>query len=293
MLNLERVQEAGLQVVRRFSGGGTVVVDQDTCMVSFIFGAAAAPDVPCFPAPLMAWSERFYSGVFHDSPDFRLRENGATLQPCSCSGPPRSLHGLTRPCLRRCPDYVFGERKFGGNAQSITKMRWVHHTSFLWDYKAAHMQCLQHPPRTPEYRQVRERVHGCDATDAWHPDTCPNSRDIPVAGPAARGVHMQAARQVVTPLAAWGPHCGQASRMRLRCEGVFPRGGQPGAGDTPSEQQRAAGCGQSELLGGMSVRVVDGYVCACAISSACPRRVIIVSTLRGVCPSAWACRVRR
>lgn len=79
MLNLANVQAAGLQVVRRFSGGGTVVVDQDTCMVSFIFGAAAAPEVPCFPAPLMAWSERFYGGVFHDSPDFRLRENGAAL----------------------------------------------------------------------------------------------------------------------------------------------------------------------------------------------------------------------
>jgi hypothetical protein len=61
---------------------------------------------------------------------------------------------------------------------------------------------------------------------------------------------MQAARQVATPLAAGGAHCGQAARMRLRCEGGVPRGGQPGAGDTPSEQQRAAGCLQSELRGG-------------------------------------------
>ena len=77
MLHSQQVQQAGLTVVRRFTGGGTVVVDQDTLFVSFVFGADALPGVACFPAPLMAWSEDFYRGVFHDLPDFRLRENGA------------------------------------------------------------------------------------------------------------------------------------------------------------------------------------------------------------------------
>lgn len=78
MLDMPRVKSTDLAVVRRFTGGGTVVVDPDTLMVSFVFGAAAAPEVPCFPAPLMAWSEHFYRGVFHDTAtsDFRLRENG-------------------------------------------------------------------------------------------------------------------------------------------------------------------------------------------------------------------------
>jgi len=58
---------------------------------------------------------------------------------------------------------VLGERKFGGNAQSITKQRWVHHTSFLWDYQPERMQCLQHPPRTPEYRRVRMRGQSAPA----------------------------------------------------------------------------------------------------------------------------------
>ncbi len=33
-------------------------------------------------------------------------------------------------------DYCFGARKFGGNAQSITRQRFCHHTSFLWTVDA-------------------------------------------------------------------------------------------------------------------------------------------------------------
>lgn len=51
-------------------------------------------------------------------------------------------------------DYAFGSRKFGGNAQSITKNRWVHHTSFLWDYDVSNMDYLKLPMRAPEYRSV-------------------------------------------------------------------------------------------------------------------------------------------
>ena len=40
-------------------------------------------------------------------------------------------------------DYLFGTNKIGGNAQSIIKDRWAHHTSFLWDYKPERMNYLQ------------------------------------------------------------------------------------------------------------------------------------------------------
>ena len=52
-------------------------------------------------------------------------------------------------------DYAFGQRKFGGNAQAITKQRWLHHTSLLWDFDPARMQLLKHPSKIPEYRAVR------------------------------------------------------------------------------------------------------------------------------------------
>lgn len=54
-------------------------------------------------------------------------------------------------------DYCFGQLKFGGNAQAITKQRFLHHTSLLWDYEDANMLLLKHPDRVPDYRQVCSR----------------------------------------------------------------------------------------------------------------------------------------
>ena len=59
----------------------------------------------------------------------------------------------------RADDYVLGgDRKVGGNAQCISKDKWIHHTSFLWDYDPAHMAFLALPAKRPEYRGDRD--HG-------------------------------------------------------------------------------------------------------------------------------------
>jgi hypothetical protein len=52
-------------------------------------------------------------------------------------------------------DYCVGDRKFGGNAQSISGNRWLHHTSLLWDYSPARMALLRMPAKRPEYRANR------------------------------------------------------------------------------------------------------------------------------------------
>ena len=54
-------------------------------------------------------------------------------------------------------DYVIGERKFGGNAQYLTKGRWLHHSSLLWDYDPQQMGYLLMPKKIPAYR--KERAH--------------------------------------------------------------------------------------------------------------------------------------
>jgi lipoate-protein ligase A len=52
-------------------------------------------------------------------------------------------------------DYVLGEKKMGGNAQSIVSSGFLHHTSFLWDYDHNNMEYLTLPEKRPEYRGNR------------------------------------------------------------------------------------------------------------------------------------------
>lgn len=128
LLEIGSVLQDKIPVVKRFSGGGTVIVDRQTVFITFICNTDALPSVQPYPRPIMSWSGQLYSKVFQGVGDFSLREN----------------------------DYVFGNRKFGGNAQSITKRRWVHHTSFLWDYEMMNMAYLKLPKRAPDYRQARD-----------------------------------------------------------------------------------------------------------------------------------------
>lgn len=123
---------ACLPRIRRFSGGGTVVVDEHTVFCSFIFDDCS---VPCekTPTALMDWSLDFFSPVF--SPHTLVLEEH---------------------------DYVLDDRKVGGNAQSFVRGRSLHHTSFLWDWDPNHMQCLMHPDREPEYRRQRPHDSFCN-----------------------------------------------------------------------------------------------------------------------------------
>ena len=125
LLHQDLFKQKPLPLIRRFSGGGTVVVDEQTCFISFICQTNTLPVLP-FPEKIMRWTEEIYRPIFGPLP-FSLQEN----------------------------DYVIGHHKCGGNAQSITKQRWLHHSSFLWDYCPQKMSYLTMPPKTPAYRKHR------------------------------------------------------------------------------------------------------------------------------------------
>lgn len=115
-----------MAVIRRFSGGGTVVVDEGTLFVSLICNRRDIPE-PAFPQQILQWNGELYR-PFLGHMGFAVLDN----------------------------DYAIGDKKFGGNAQYLSKHRWLHHTTHLWDFKEEHMRCLKMPPKMPLYRQGRE-----------------------------------------------------------------------------------------------------------------------------------------
>jgi lipoate-protein ligase A len=139
LIQQEKFEQAPLPLIRRYSGGGTVVVDENTLLVTLICQTDAL-SIPPFPRPIMQWTaEEIYGPLFSNLP-FQLQEN----------------------------DYVLDGRKWGGNAQSIIKGRWLHHSSLLWDYCPDYMDYLLMPPKVPIYRQGRShRDFLCRLCDYW------------------------------------------------------------------------------------------------------------------------------
>ena len=146
LVDVRRALDDGVRVIKRFSGGGTVIVDRDTQFVTLVMNAAAVPDLVLFPRQIMEWTGTLYGGrphgVFADMPGWQLREN----------------------------DYVIGERKVGGNAQSISKDRWLHHTSFLWDFREETMKYLTNPAKQPRYRANRSHSDFLAPLKTYMPD---------------------------------------------------------------------------------------------------------------------------
>ncbi|OAY60182.1 putative lipoate-protein ligase A [Manihot esculenta] len=130
LIEVGPVLQDHVPVIKRFTGGGTVIVDSGTIFVTLICNKDDVPGVKPYPRSIMSWSGLLYSEVFQGIGGFQLREN----------------------------DYVFGDKKFGGNAQCIIKSRWIHHTSFLWDFDNRNMAYLKLPARAPKYRSARKHT---------------------------------------------------------------------------------------------------------------------------------------
>ncbi len=128
LVDTNLVKLDNIPLIKRFTGGGTVIVDKSTIFGTFIMNESDA-DTPPYPREIMKWSTEFYAN------SFKIKNQDLTL----------NEH-----------DYCIGDLKIGGNAQAIIKSRWCHHTSFLWDYDIKNMQYLLMPKKRPEYRRDRE-----------------------------------------------------------------------------------------------------------------------------------------
>lgn len=125
LIDAEKASELGFPVIKRFSGGGTVVIDENTLFATFICNKSEF-EFPAYPEKIMKWTESIYQPALNIL-GFHLKEN----------------------------DFVIENLKCGGNAQYIKKDRWLQHTSFLWDYCPKKMSSLLLPRKTPNYREGR------------------------------------------------------------------------------------------------------------------------------------------
>jgi lipoate-protein ligase A len=176
LLNMDLVRNDGVLVVKRFSGGGTVVLDHSSLWTTFIGRNEALPHVQAFPRPIMKWAaDAIFEPAFFSLSQQALLAASlpstrstlvADIKSCSAtenSGKTIQLPNHDVQTLDEIPqfalvetDYVLGERKMGGNAQTIAGQNgWLHHTSFLWDYDDDNMEYLSLPSKQPDYRENR------------------------------------------------------------------------------------------------------------------------------------------
>lgn len=186
LLNIDKIKDDGVIVIKRFSGGGTVVVDHSSLWTTFIGRTKDIKTVKPYPKDIMKWSaDEIFHNVFkrlEASYYDRIDQHGTmkrtlmmdtkscglaasfftskTKMPAasnfshSHSSPNDNDRSKFQFELRE-NDYVLGDYKMGGNAQSITSGSWLHHTSFLWDYENENMEYLQIPEKRPSYRGDR------------------------------------------------------------------------------------------------------------------------------------------
>lgn len=124
LIDLDKTKKQEIPIIKRFSGGGTVVVDKDTIFVTFIRNSE--PHKTTFPEEIHRWIEKVYQDTFRIN-GFRFFQN----------------------------DFVIFDHKCGGNAQYIRKGRWLYHSTFLWDFSQENMDLLLMPAKTPAYRLER------------------------------------------------------------------------------------------------------------------------------------------
>jgi len=126
----ERCRADGVPILRRASGGGTVLQGPGCLNFTLVL-------------PL-----GYTAGLRDINSSYRM-----ILDPC------REALGLADTSMRGSCDLALGDRKFSGNAQKRSRYCLLHQGTLLWDFDLGLVPLyLRQPEKQPEYREAREHL---------------------------------------------------------------------------------------------------------------------------------------
>ncbi|GIX64101.1 lipoate-protein ligase 2, putative [Babesia caballi] len=158
--NVEETKARGISIIKRFTGGGTVIVDECSLNTSIIASTQFARNVS--PTGICDWSyENIFRncGIFNDR--FGVVEGDFVVKGL---GPSSGESGTTTANAAEL------YHKVAGNSQAFNTKAFVHHSVFLWSMSPLISQVLLHPQKTPDYRNGRDHMSFLRSVrEALHP----------------------------------------------------------------------------------------------------------------------------
>jgi len=164
-VHLDRCKQDDIPVIRRFSGGGTVLHSQGNLNFCFIFPLEQYPECIGIQESYQYVFKIIQSILDHHPPvkggrgvrpTFHNNKNAfSSRNVLSDLNPP--ISPLIRGELRGSSDFCIAGKKFSGNAQARRKNTLLHHGTLMIDNDLSLInRYLKHPSKEPTYRNKRE-----------------------------------------------------------------------------------------------------------------------------------------
>ncbi len=148
-VNLPAFKKDNIKVLRRISGGGTVLQGPGCLNYSLILPYGEDQAYRKVSDSYVAVSEKVLSAIGR-SLVLGLRSSN-TETPT-----PKPQHLKPKCSLKGLSDLVSDGRKFSGNAQARKKNYFLHHGTILHNFDLTKIPVyLKHPPKEPDYRKGR------------------------------------------------------------------------------------------------------------------------------------------
>ena len=142
-VNIEACQKDNIPILKRCSGGGTVLQGPGCLNYSFILDQSTHPDL----------------SDIQKSNCYIMKQIRNLFN--------QQLKGIS---IKGISDLVYKNKKFSGNAQRRKKTHLLFHGTVLYNYDIQKIQrYLQFPSRTPTYRENKSHIEFCQNIPLTHP----------------------------------------------------------------------------------------------------------------------------